>query len=89
MAIGAVINAAWDMAARRDRLPLWRFIAGLRPQQIVNQIDFRYIADCTTPHEALTMLNEAKYKKAERIQNLRDRATLRTQRPPGWPGLQR
>jgi len=86
MAIGAVINAAWDMAARRDRLPLWRFIAGLRPQQIVNQIDFRYIADVLTPHEALTMLNEAKYKKAERIQNLRDRGYPAYTTSPGWLG---
>src|SRR5258706_716825 len=41
LSIGAVINAAWDMAARRARLPLWRFIAGLSPQKIVDQICFR------------------------------------------------
>jgi L-fuconate dehydratase len=86
MAIGAVINAAWDMAARRARLPLWRFIAGLSPQKIVDQIDFRYITDALTPHEALTMLNEAKHKKAERIQNLRDRGYPAYTTSPGWLG---
>ncbi len=86
MAIGAVINAAWDMAARRARLPLWRFIAGLSPQQIVDQIDFRYITDVLTPHEALAMLNEAKQKKAERIQNLRDRGYPAYTTSPGWLG---
>src|SRR5882672_11159192 len=86
MAIGAVINAAWDMAARRARLPLWRFIAGLSPRQIVEQIDFRYITDVLTPHEALTMLNEAKHKKAERIQNLRDRGYPAYTTSPGWLG---
>lgn len=31
MAIGAVINAAWDLAARAAKKPLWRFIAELTP----------------------------------------------------------
>jgi len=29
MAIGAVVNAAWDLASRRAGLPLWRFLASL------------------------------------------------------------
>ncbi|MCW1777490.1 hypothetical protein NB693_24590 [Pantoea ananatis] len=41
MAIGAVVNAAWDMAARRAGKPLWRFIAELSPEQLVAAIDFR------------------------------------------------
>jgi L-fuconate dehydratase len=45
MAIGAVINAAWDLAARRAGKPVWRFIADMTPSQIVAQIDFRYISD--------------------------------------------
>ncbi len=86
LSIGAVINAAWDMAARRARLPLWRFIAGLSPQKIVDQIDFRCITDVLTPHEALAILNEAKHKKAERIQNLRDRGYPAYTTSPGWLG---
>src|SRR3954462_6377160 len=34
MAIGAVINAAWDMAARRAGKPVWRLIADMTPEQI-------------------------------------------------------
>src|SRR5687768_15710608 len=40
MAIGGVINAAWDMAARRARKPLWRYIADMTPEQLVRTIDF-------------------------------------------------
>src|SRR6187455_2010548 len=29
MAIGAVLNAAWDLASRRAGLPLWRYLASL------------------------------------------------------------
>ncbi len=53
MAIGAVINAAWDMAARAAGKPVWRLIAEMSPQQLVDTIDFRYISDALTPEEAL------------------------------------
>src|ERR1700689_640199 len=35
MAIGAVLNACWDMAPRRADKPLWRLLADLSPQEIV------------------------------------------------------
>ncbi len=52
MAIGAVVNAAWDMRCRLDGQPLWRVLASLTPEEIVHQIDFTYIDDAITPHEA-------------------------------------
>ena len=52
MAIGSVINAAWDLAARRAGKPLWLFIAEMTPEQLVAQIDFRYISDALTQDEA-------------------------------------
>src|SRR5271170_4535546 len=59
MAIGAVINAAWDLAARRAGEPLWRFIADMSPEQIVELIDFRYISDVLTPADAWSILRAA------------------------------
>jgi L-fuconate dehydratase len=50
MAIGAIVNAAWDMAARRAGKPVWRLIAQMTPEQIVDLIDFRYISDALTPY---------------------------------------
>ncbi len=52
MAIGAVINAAWDMAARRAGKPLWRLLADMSPEQIVDVIDFQYIGDALTRADA-------------------------------------
>ena len=49
MAIGAVVNAAWDLRCRLDGQPLWRLLASLSPQEIVDQIDFTYIDDALTP----------------------------------------
>jgi L-fuconate dehydratase len=41
MAIGAVVNALWDLKAKRAGLPLWELLAGLSPEEIVALVDFR------------------------------------------------
>jgi L-fuconate dehydratase len=86
MAIGAVINAAWDMAARRAKKPVWRLIADMSPPEIVAQIDFRYISDALSRDEALAILEEASETKAERIQTLLGRGYPAYTTSPGWLG---
>lgn len=86
MAIGAVINAAWDMAARRAGKPLWRLIADMTPAQLVKLIDFRYISDALTPGEALAMLDAAADGKAARIETLLERGYPAYTTSPGWLG---
>ena len=56
MATGALVNAVWDLWARREGKPLWKLLVDLEPSQIVNAIDFSYITDALTPDEALEML---------------------------------
>ncbi|MGH3386885.1 MAG: fuconate dehydratase, partial [Nocardioidaceae bacterium] len=34
MAVGAVLNALWDLKAKRAGQPLWQLLASLSPQQI-------------------------------------------------------
>lgn len=60
MAIGAVVNAAWDLAAKRAGKPLWRLLADAEPDWLVRQIDFRYLTDALTPDEALTLLRRGR-----------------------------
>jgi len=86
MAIGAVINAAWDMAARRAGKPVWRFIADMTPEQIVETIDFRYISDALAPDEALAILRKAATGKAERIARLLAEGYPAYTTSPGWLG---
>lgn len=78
MAIGAVINAAWDLRARREDKPLWLLLAELTPEQIVDLVDFRYLTDALTREEALEMLQRAASTKQERI------ATLKREGIPGY-----
>ena len=86
MAIGAVINAVWDLAARRAGKPLWRFIADMTPEQLVSQIDFRYISDALSPADALTMLKAAEPHKHERIRQLLAEGYPAYTTSPGWLG---
>jgi L-fuconate dehydratase len=86
MAVGAVVNAAWDMAARRAGKPVWRFIADMSPAQIVACIDFRYLRDALTPGEALEILRRAEPGKAERIAYLLKRGYPAYSTSPGWLG---
>jgi L-fuconate dehydratase len=86
MAIGAVINAAWDLAARRANKPLWRFIADMTPEQIVEQIDFRYLTDAMTPAQALAILREAEPHKQARIAQLEAEGYPAYTTSPGWLG---
>ena len=86
MAIGAIINAAWDMSARRAGKPVWRLIAEMAPEQIVDLIDFRYISDALTPSEALALLQSAAPGKSARMETLLARGYPAYTTSPGWLG---
>ena len=86
MAIGAVINAAWDMAARAAGKPVWRLIADMTPEQIVALVDFRYISDALTPGEALALLQAAAPGRAARVEALLARGYPAYTTSPGWLG---
>jgi L-fuconate dehydratase len=58
MATGAVVNAIWDLWARREGKPLWKLLADMSPEQIVSCIDFMWITDALTPDEALAILRK-------------------------------
>lgn len=86
MAIGAVLNAVWDLAAKRAGLPLWRLLAEAEPEWLVSQVDFRYLTDALTPERALELLRAGRAGAAERTA-----ALLRSGYPayttsPGWLG---
>ncbi|MGW0947984.1 enolase C-terminal domain-like protein [Streptomyces sp. NPDC002623] len=86
MAVGAVVNAAWDLAAKRAGQPLWRLLAHADPEWLVSQVDFRYIADALTPEEALALLRAGRAGLAEREADLRERGYPGYTTSPGWLG---
>ncbi len=86
MAIGAVVNAVWDLAAKRAGVPLWKLLSDLSPEQIVDLVDFRYLTDALTPSEALEILRAAESGRAEREASLRERGYPAYTTTPGWLG---
>jgi L-fuconate dehydratase len=86
MAIGAVVNAAWDLAAKVAGKPVWRLLADMTPEQIVALIDFRYLEDALTPQDALAILRAAQQGKAERIAALERTGHPAYTTTPGWIG---
>ena len=86
MAIGALVNAVWDLTAKRAGKPLWKLLADADPAWLVSQVDFRYIADALSPAEALDLLRAGRAGAADR-----ESALLRDGYPgyttsPGWLG---
>ncbi|MGW5265761.1 enolase C-terminal domain-like protein [Microbispora sp. NPDC004025] len=86
LAAAAVLNAAWDLAARRAGVPLWRLIADMSPEELVAACDFRYLSDVLTPAEAVEMLARLAPTRAERIAELAERGYPAYNTTPGWLG---
>ncbi|MFV0427782.1 MAG: enolase C-terminal domain-like protein [Beutenbergiaceae bacterium] len=73
LAMAAVMNAAWDLAARTARKPLWRLLTDMSPAELVEVADLRYLSDVLTPEQAIAMLEELAPSRAERIHELEQR----------------
>jgi L-fuconate dehydratase len=86
MAIGAIMNACWDLAARRSGQPLWQLLASLSPEQIVGLVDFRYLTDVLTPDEALGLLERGQAGRPGRASALRRDGYPAYSTTPGWLG---
>ncbi|MDQ1717808.1 MAG: L-fuconate dehydratase [Pseudonocardiales bacterium] len=86
MAIGAVVNALWDLKARRAGLPLWQLLAEMSPEELVDLVDFRYLTDALTRDEALEILAKAEPGRQHRIDQLRNNGFPAYTTTPGWLG---
>jgi L-fuconate dehydratase len=86
MAVSAVVNALWDLRAKRAGLPLWRLLSRLSPEELVSTVDFRYLSDAITPDEALSVLRRAAGGRAEREQALVANGYPAYTTSPGWLG---
>ena len=86
MAIGAVVNALWDLKAKRAGLPLWQLVSSMSPEELVALVDFRYLTDALTPDEALEILRRAVPGRSERTAQLRERGYPAYTTTPGWLG---
>jgi L-fuconate dehydratase len=86
MAIGAVVNAVWDLAAKRQGKPLWRLLADADPEWLAGQADLRYLGDVLTYDQAVDLLRRGKDGAAERAARLQEQGYPAYTTSPGWLG---
>ena len=86
MATGAVLNAVWDLWAKREQKPMWKHLVDLSPEQLVSTIDFSYITDVLTPDEAVVMLQSRRAGREAREEEMRADGYPAYTTSTGWLG---
>src|SRR5262245_45428544 len=66
MATGAILNAVWDLWAKREKKPMWKHLVDLSPEQLVSTIDFSYITVVLTTEEGVDMMRSRRAGMAAR-----------------------
>jgi len=86
LATAAVVNALWDLRAKREGKPLWQLLCDMPPDELVAAIDFRYITDALTPDEATETLERNRQRRPERETALREGGLPAYTTSAGWLG---
>jgi L-fuconate dehydratase len=86
LALAAVMNAMWDLAARVAGKPLWRLLVDMTPEQLVDAADLRYLSDAITRDEVIAMLTELAPTRDERIAELTESGYPCYTTSAGWLG---
>jgi L-fuconate dehydratase len=86
LALAAVMNAVWDLAARRAGLPLWGLLARMTPTELVDAADMRYLSDVLTRDEAIELLARMVDTREERIARLEKTGYPSYTTSAGWLG---
>jgi L-fuconate dehydratase len=86
MATGALLNAVWDLWAKREGKPLWKLLADLTPEQTVAAVDFTYLTDALTPEEAVDLLRRRWETRGVREAELKERGFPAYTTSTGWLG---
>jgi L-fuconate dehydratase len=66
LATAAIVNAMWDLYAKKMKKPVWKLLVDMTPSELVQCIDFRYISDALTREEAIDILQAMQSTKSER-----------------------
>jgi L-fuconate dehydratase len=86
LALAAVMNAVWDLAARRAGLPLWRFVSEMEPAALVDTMDLSYLSDVLTRDEAISMVSAQSATRHERLAVLESSGYPCYTTSAGWLG---
>jgi len=86
ISMAAIVNATWDLQAKRAGKPVWKLLSDMTPREIVRSIDFQYITDALTEEDAIAILErQVPTKRAREAILLRDGYPAYTT-SAGWMG---
>ena len=86
LATGAIVNAIWDLWAKVEQKSVWQLIYDMKPEEVVQLIDFRYLTDALTKEEAFNILANASVSKQERYNLLINEGYPSYTTSAGWLG---
>lgn len=86
MAIGAVVNALWDIKAKREAKPLWELLADMSPEELAGLIDYRYLEGLLTQGQARELFESSVPDRQSRKAVLQAEGYPAYTTSPGWLG---
>jgi L-fuconate dehydratase len=86
LALAAVMNAMWDLAARVAKKPLWQLLSDMSPTELVDAADMRYLSDAITRDEAIAMLTALAPTRGERVAEMLEGGYPCYTTSAGWLG---
>ena len=86
MAGSAIINAVWDLIAKKDNKPIWMLFSEMSPEEFASIIDYRHMSDVLDKKEAIDILKKLDSTKQDRITNLSKEGYPSYVTSAGWLG---
>lgn len=86
LATAAIVNAVWDLWAKRENKPVWKLLVDMSPEELVRCLDFRFVTDALTPEEAVALLKRNAPGKAARETEMREQGYPAYTTSAGWLG---
>ena len=86
LAVSAIFNALWDLIAKKNNKPLWKFVIDSDPETIINWLTFKHIEDVLTPEDAYKIILDNIKFKDERLQIILKEGYPSYTTAAGWLG---
>ncbi len=86
LAVSAIFNAMWDLIAKKNNKPLWRFIVDSEPETILNWLTFKHVEDVLSKEEAFEILSQNQKFKDQRIKTILEEGYPSYTTAAGWLG---
>ena len=86
MALASIFNALWDLIAKKNNKPLWKFVVESKPDAIMNWLTFKYIEDALSKDDAYNILLENQKSIESRIKVLNEEGYPSYTTAAGWLG---